>query len=102
MVPKAQETISSVQNKFNIKFLTDHHRDRPGTSLYMLKCVQNIVGGYIKMTEKRETCGAWKDDECIVTDMSQDLRLRKGRDVPGHIRPVWQTGRELVGESCLG
>lgn len=39
---------------------------------------QNTGDGNIKMTEKRETSGAWKDDECIVIDMTQGLRLTVG------------------------
>ena len=42
---------------------------------------QNIGDGNIKMTEKRETIGVWKDDECIVIDMIQDLRLTEGEGI---------------------
>lgn len=40
--------------------------------------MQDLGDGNIKMTEKTETSGAWKDDQCIVTDMIKDLRLKKG------------------------
>lgn len=40
--------------------------------------MQDLGDGNIKMTEKRKISGAWKDDECTVTDMIKDSRLKEG------------------------
>lgn len=50
--------------------------------------VQDLGDGNMKMTEKRETSGAGKDDEGIVTDMIKDSRSKKGEGTEGHLRPA--------------